>query len=112
MMNHVYEGARMTIIALDSEDADQAIHGVGSYNPARQREICKIEGLRFMRVVRLFKSFDGVYKLKSTSPWNIRAWTMQERLLSRRRLYMSSEQAYFSCVTAHDSEDRIEGDVV
>jgi len=32
-----------------------------------------------------------------TSTWNTRGWTLQERLLSRRCLYFSSDYVYFQC---------------
>jgi hypothetical protein len=42
------------------------------------------------------------------SPWNMRGWTLQERLLARRVIHFTTEKIYFECCTIDTSE---EGDV-
>ncbi|KIX93761.1 uncharacterized protein Z520_10385 [Fonsecaea multimorphosa CBS 102226] len=104
MMNEIYLGANATIVALDSDDADNGLHGVTAYSVSRTQHVETVEGVRYTPV---FPSLAEKYSHPDCK-WNTRAWTFQEHLLSRRIVYLGSGQVYFSCLSATYSEDRVE----
>ena len=105
-MNEIYLAAIMTIVALDSDNADSGLPGVRPYNAPRALKIETIEGIRCTTV---HPSLREKYA-KPECKWNTRAWTFQEHLFSRRLVFLGSHQAYFSCLTANYAEDRYESD--
>ncbi|KAI5920474.1 HET-domain-containing protein [Camillea tinctor] len=48
---------------------------------------------------------NGIESLVDTSLWNHRGWTFQERLLSRRCLFITEHQVVFECCQAQASEE-------
>lgn len=87
-MNHIYENAKLTIIACDGEDANSGI--LNTHRSSKQKPlmgkitgVCLIEG--------------GSHFNIGLTPWNKRAWTYQEFQLSRRLLIFHEGQAFFSC---------------
>ncbi|KAI1655573.1 HET-domain-containing protein [Daldinia decipiens] len=48
---------------------------------------------------------NGIGSLVDSSLWNRRGWTFQERLLSRRCLFITEHQAMFKCSQAEASEE-------
>lgn len=96
-MDLVYQSAHATIIATAGEDPSYGLPGVSSRSRRRQPQ------------VRM-----GSNTLASTLPhpggairrskWATRAWTYQECLLSRRRIFFTDEQAYFECQSMHCCE--------
>lgn len=48
---------------------------------------------------------DSVKMLVDSSLWNTRGWTFQERVLSRRRVYITDFQVIFECSQGHASEE-------
>jgi Heterokaryon incompatibility protein (HET) len=48
-MNDVFNGATMTIVALDSMDADDTLHGVAAYATPRAVDVIEIDGIAMLR---------------------------------------------------------------
>jgi hypothetical protein len=99
MMDQVYGNAYFTICAADDPDATA---GLVALHPESRHASQFIEqyapGMRLM-VSQLTESY--IRKSK----WNTRAWTFQERLLSRRCAIFSRGQVFFQCRRAAMSED-------
>jgi hypothetical protein len=100
-MASIYDQAVMTIVALAGENATVGLPGLrpGS-RPKRGVEL--VPGVSFCPRTRKLSD------IISNSKYNTRAWTYQERLLSRRCLYFTEEQVYFQCDSCVCCEDRNE----
>ncbi|QDS71212.1 hypothetical protein FKW77_010358 [Venturia effusa] len=94
-MGEIYSQALLTIIAAAGPRADSGLHGVrvGSRNTSRSTLNLDQSRLRLTTVVDKSDDFANV----SQTAWNTRAWTMQEKLLSRRRLIFTKDQVYWRC---------------
>jgi hypothetical protein len=100
-MDEIYNGAVCTLVAVDGKDASGALHGVRPHT----RQITTLGLNRDLRIARKRSDLASVC---SASLYELRAWTFQERVLSRRCLYFTKEQLLFQCQTAIWSEDRYE----
>lgn len=109
-MHLIYECAYLTIIALDSRSMEDGISGISRpFKYTSQPEVEISEGK--FRATFLGSMWDN----QGNSPWDLRAWTLQEALLSRRCLYFDSSHVYMTCAQEifHDSlevdedEDRL-----
>ena len=95
----VYARATLTLVAASGKDANAGLPGVRSQSRMFHQEIEQLEpGLRLM-VSHLAEDYI------STSQWDSRAWTYQERMLSRRCLIFSNGRIYFQCRRATYCED-------
>ncbi|KAF5581680.1 het-domain-containing protein [Fusarium pseudoanthophilum] len=92
IMDMVYNLATVTLIAACGEDAHFGLPGVGSTSRSPQ-PLIKLHG-------RAWVSSDPesllVAKIKR-SRWWTRAWTYQEGLFSRRRIFFTETEVYFEC---------------
>ena len=105
MMNDIYKSATMTIIALDSDCADDSLPGVRQpFEPSRKSSITIIDGIRLLQTKKAYE----ISVFRQPYRWDHRAWCYQEQLLSRRKLYLTKKQAYFSCSEASFCEDEFE----
>ncbi|KIW92954.1 uncharacterized protein Z519_06803 [Cladophialophora bantiana CBS 173.52] len=99
-MGTIYGGALATIVAAASSNAAQGLCGVETGT----------------RLVTDYAVSSGIYVPKREpfkdsvlkSLHNTRAWTYQERLLSKRCIYFSRQQVFFQCKQTVWSEDRWE----
>ncbi|KAH7117594.1 heterokaryon incompatibility protein-domain-containing protein [Dendryphion nanum] len=109
-MGNIYSGAFLTIVAASGDNADTGLSGIRPGSRLFQQRIVKIipedadskhAGLSLLstcasRPVSLmgngFRDEDA-----DLSAWNTRAWTFQERYLSRRCIVITPEQTYWSC---------------
>ena len=107
-MDLVYGHAFTTIIALHGNDANAGLPGVVPGTRACQY----IETLTVSnqspdldydpestnnKTISLVATPSPLYLALEISKWNSRGWIVQERLLSRRCLYFSSNSVYFQC---------------
>jgi hypothetical protein len=96
-MDQIYEGAHATIIACAGQSPNDGIPGVG--RTVRQRQLSvDIGGCALVLSVP-----DLAANLRN-SKWDSRGWTYQEAMLSRRRLYFTDTQVYFTCTGMTRSE--------
>lgn len=103
MMDQIYGNAHFTICAADNPDATV---GLVALDPIKRRAMQQLKqrieiyapGVKLM-VARLMESY-----IRKTR-WSSRAWTFQERILSRRCLIFVQGQAFFQCRSTAMSED-------
>lgn len=96
-MNTVFEQAEATLIAASNENRNQGIPGVSS-NPRDMHPCAKLGALC------VFWTFQDPAKIIASSQWMRRAWTYQEALVSRRRIFFTQQQVYFECKGMHQCE--------
>lgn len=90
-MDQIYGSALLTIVAADATNANVGLEGVreGSRSVMQLAEELR-PGFHIMAPTAVPQQLDK-------SPWNMRAWTMQERLLSRRLLIFTGGQVVWYC---------------
>lgn len=103
-MNHIYQSAVATLVALHAKDAASGLPGVRPYHKPR---IQHIERVHHTQMTTLLPDVHD-----SQSVYSTRAWTYQEEHFSRRILYFSEDQVYFRCLKSTYSEDTYEDDPV
>ncbi|KAI9857101.1 MAG: hypothetical protein M1813_008592 [Trichoglossum hirsutum] len=101
-MDLIYGSADLTIVDAAGARADTGLAGL-SLGLLNDRQ--NFETVKGLQLALTLPSFVGV--VDYGSPWNTRGWTYQERLLSKRALIFSREQAYFLCSSAVWCEDVI-----
>ncbi|KIX06397.1 uncharacterized protein Z518_04373 [Rhinocladiella mackenziei CBS 650.93] len=95
----VYARAALTVVAGSGKDANAGLPGVRKESRMFHQEIEEVKpGLRLM-VSHLAEDYI------STSQWDSRAWTFQERMLSRRCLLFVNGRIYYQCRRTTFSED-------
>lgn len=98
VMHLIYGNATLTICAADGEDASTGLLAMDLENSSDQLKAECAPGVHLM-VSRPPEI--GVQQ----SRWNKRAWTFQERLLSKRSLIFTQGRIYFQCRSTGMSED-------
>jgi len=100
-MDQIYASAVLTIVACAGKDANAGLprlHSSQIPDDFQQQVVAPVQGLVLGNV--LVDSSIAV----DESTWNTRAWTYQERMLSKRLLFFSGPQMYFQC--EHGAEFR------
>jgi hypothetical protein len=90
-MASIYANAYFTIVAVDGDDANHGLRGVGGLSSPRA---CLPRSFRFSDKVTLSIK-NGVESFQRT--WHTRAWTFQERALSKRNLVFVDGTVYWEC---------------
>ncbi|KFA51975.1 hypothetical protein S40293_10026 [Stachybotrys chartarum IBT 40293] len=90
LMDQIYHGADLTIVAAAGDNANFGLPGVGTTKRKKQ-QVVELE-----RCTILSTGPDPVYETKQSS-WASRGWTFQEASLSRRRLIFTEHQSWFEC---------------
>ncbi|KAL6353891.1 hypothetical protein LRP88_12886 [Fusarium phalaenopsidis] len=92
IMDIVYQLATVTLIAACGEDASFGLPGVSS-TLRYKRPAIKISGRTWVSAQTTLQ------RQIMSSRWWSRAWTYQEGLFSRRRLYFTETEIFFECNT-------------
>ncbi|KAI5920482.1 heterokaryon incompatibility protein-domain-containing protein [Camillea tinctor] len=101
-MHLIYRNAAVTICSADGQDAHAGLVAMRKDNEAGQKASQEI-----------FTCAEGVHLILHKPPemsiaashWNNRAWTFQERLLSKRCVIFADGKIYFQCRSTSMSED-------
>ncbi|KAH7150290.1 heterokaryon incompatibility protein-domain-containing protein [Dactylonectria estremocensis] len=111
-MDVIYRESVLTIVAATGEGAHCGIHGVRPGTRSLEQRSLEKRGVQLIDSVdhnqfRMQTKFTEPEWISGT-PWAQRAWTFQEALVSRRVLFFTSEQVYWSCREGLLSEDTTE----
>ena len=93
-MHLVYGQAALTIIAAAGEDSDYGLPGVSDRKRTIQDSLAVGDDV-FMR------TFPYMSVALAASRWATRGWTLQEAVLSKRRLIFTDQQIAFQCNGMH-----------
>jgi hypothetical protein len=102
-MNLIYNNALLTIASLSGITANESLPGVRAGTRFIQSS-ASISGMN------IFISGPSLANALRTSEYETRGWTFQERVLSKRCLYFSKHQIYFTCGLGTWSESDPLGD--
>ncbi|KAJ9608317.1 hypothetical protein H2200_007305 [Cladophialophora chaetospira] len=89
-MDKIFNGAELTIVAAAGDNDDYGLPGVGTKSRPAQTTI-KLGN------IRLWRSLSRPEISIRTSRWAERAWTLQEAILSCRRLIFTEQEVFFEC---------------
>ena len=116
-MATIYSSAFLTIVAASGEDSNAGLPGFGSaIRHYEQREVMVLppsernDGLSVMNTLKSYpRSWNEFFTRgqddTDASKWSQRAWTVQEKALSRRTLVFTREQMFWSCQQAYFCEE-------
>ncbi|KAJ8585796.1 HET-domain-containing protein, partial [Rhizopogon salebrosus TDB-379] len=99
VMERIYGKAVFTIFAASGTSVRDPLPGVRPGTRDPKQEIAKIQGLHL--AVPLILPSEAVL----SSVWNMRGWTYQELMLSRRRIFFTPHHMHFECVKDVFGED-------
>ncbi|KAH7095921.1 heterokaryon incompatibility protein-domain-containing protein [Paraphoma chrysanthemicola] len=94
-MGHVYENASLTLFAISGQHADTGLAGITPREdfPYEKQYDIKGQDILLSILITPISLEEQVRK----SPWNTRAWTLQEQTLSGKRLYFTANEVFFDC---------------
>ena len=97
-MDVVYHNAELTIVSAVA-DASSGLPGYPSFPRTETQIEFRVDGIELINTKRTFAE-----TLKD-SPWESRAWTLQEKVFSKRMLIFTESQAFWHCHRATWFED-------
>lgn len=102
-MDRIYRSASFTIVAASN---DRYGTGIPGYN-GRPRSIFSsiLRPPRNPEVEGRGMKPNGMKGIVNSSLWNKRGWTFQERVLSKRRLFITEHQVIFECAVTTAEEE-------
>ncbi|KAJ8132851.1 hypothetical protein O1611_g773 [Lasiodiplodia mahajangana] len=100
IMDHIYENATLTIVAMAGSDDTYGLPGIGTEPVVPRNEPLQADLAGHI----LLSLSPDILASVERSEWASRAWTFQEALLSKRCLLFTPDQVYFICRTTYWSE--------
>ena len=111
-MAEVYQNAHVTICVLTSP---KSAHGIFSRLPATNElmnhGVAIPVGGNDVVTAQLYKpkATESLFNLDREAPLNMRAWCLQESVMSRRIIYFGSTQIYWGCCQGFKAADEVPG---
>jgi hypothetical protein len=96
-MHLIYGNAKLTLIAAAGEDSRYGLPGVRGRDRVEQKTLSIGDNL-------YIRTFTHASMALNASRWATRGWTLQEAMLSNRRLIFTDYQVAFRCNGMHCSE--------
>ncbi|KAF2188338.1 HET-domain-containing protein, partial [Zopfia rhizophila CBS 207.26] len=96
-MDNIYNAAAWCLVVASAKDANTPLPRAGKAMH-QSPEFQHMEHVRGKELAVILPPLSVVLK---SSPWNTRAWTYQESVLSKRLLIVSYQQIYFTCRHGH-----------
>ena len=104
-MDCIYENSLVTIVAAPPNEANFPLpDGLPGYRAGTRLYAQDTAHVQDLDICTLFPSIEMAL---FSCPWAHRAWTFQEELLSKRRLYFTASQLYFQCSCGVFCEDTV-----
>ncbi|KAF9894338.1 hypothetical protein FE257_007841 [Aspergillus nanangensis] len=91
IMDRIYQGATLTVVALADGHADAGLPGLRSAYPRHA------QGLEVVNDAEMLVLPPTAQHEQLSYQYKFRAWTMQEEALSRRRIAFTKHEAHFVC---------------
>ena len=102
-MDWLYSKALFTIVAAQSRDSMGGLNGARPGSRDLRQDKVQLRSTHLLTPIKAPQGLD-------TSVWNSRAWTFQERLLSRRLLIFHGDQMIWHCRSMVAHEDMVAAD--
>ncbi|KAH8889165.1 HET-domain-containing protein [Thozetella sp. PMI_491] len=99
-MDRIYGNSAVAIVAADGINANSGLPGVSGPRSTSTESIQVVE-----EVIPGVKVLVPIQHKPNLEPWDTRAWTFQEKMLSKRLLIFSRGHAYFHCKHGVHMED-------
>jgi hypothetical protein len=100
-MGDIYRFSVLTIIARSGDDSNYGIPGVDP----NSRDVPQMLGLAGKSVLCNVLATDDEEDYSTAMPWDTRAWTMQENVLSQRKLIITEQYYKYWCSHTSTTED-------
>ncbi|KUJ06678.1 HET-domain-containing protein, partial [Mollisia scopiformis] len=91
IMDLIYASATLTIVAAAGDHANSGLPGIRRWSRTAKRQTITIQDIEISNI--LPRMADTAEK----SVWNTRGWTYQERMFSRRCIFLTDGQAFYAC---------------
>ncbi|KAK7720881.1 hypothetical protein SLS63_009664 [Diaporthe eres] len=108
-MGDIFEGSECTIAAVDSLDArGETDHGLfmPRHGPRTSIDVPCLEDINTEQDIRLENIRRRFDLAVEGSRWSERGWVFQEKALSRRMVYYTKDQLFWTCTEAcHDEQN-------
>lgn len=109
-MGSVYTASEFTIIANGKNGASDGLPGVRAATRPRVQQVVHYDELTLVsglnaKFVKIADELEQDLLPEPNPPWQTRAWTLQEKLLSRRCLIFGANQMHWECLEASFCEE-------
>ncbi|CZR69058.1 uncharacterized protein PAC_18959 [Phialocephala subalpina] len=91
IMDSIYASATLTIVAAAGDHADSGLPGISKWSREIKRQTITIQD------IEISNTMPRLGDTAERSVWNTRGWTYQERMFSRRCIFLTEAQAFFAC---------------